>query len=101
MDLDGLILALSLGAGSCSSQGKRVSAYPDRRTSSALAVRRAGVALALVAILATFGGVWGYCLGHFSLGVAVLAGWIVAPATAIVAGAVTMLFWTVVIEKAR
>ncbi len=70
-----------------------------RRTSSSLAVRRIGVALDLMAIIAMFGGVWGYCLGHFSLGVAILVGWVLAPLTAIIAGAVTMLCWTAVVEK--
>ena len=64
-------------------------------------MRRTGAMLALVGMLATFGGVWGFCLGHFSLGLAVLAGWIIGPPTAIVAGAATMLFWTLSIGKER
>ena len=76
-----------------------VSTVPTHRSSSDLTRRRVGVAFALLAFIAAFGAVWGYSLGHFSLAMAVIVGWIIGPPIAIVAASVIMLLWTVLVER--
>ncbi len=76
-----------------------VSTIPTHRSSSDLARRRVGVAFALLAFVAAFGGVWGYSLSHFGIAMAAILGWVIGPPTAIIAASVVMLLWTVVVER--
>ncbi len=53
-----------------------------------------GTALSTTVILGTFVGMWVYCISRFGFPVGFILGWLAAPTTAVVAGSMTMLLWS-------
>jgi NhaP-type Na+/H+ or K+/H+ antiporter len=53
-----------------------------------------GTALSTALIVGTFAAMWVFCLHRFGFPAGFILGWIAAPTTAVVAGSVMMMLWS-------